>query len=97
MNITLFDELNISISDEDWNFLCIARFFSDDPPIEDIEAEFVTGTGITPNKPEKWMQASEAFREYVADLRSMNPYIYNPNGISGDANKIMEEHYGKQG
>ena len=95
MDITLFGELNISITEEDWKFLCIARFFSDNPTIEDIEAEFVSGTGITPNKKEKWELASELFHEYVADLRDMNPYIYNPEGIGGEANTIMGVHHGK--
>lgn len=69
--IVLFEKLDVNISDEDWFFLCKARFFSNNPPIEDIEAEFVSGTGITPNKRKLWVEASNRFHDYIADLRDI--------------------------
>ncbi len=46
------NKLPINVSNEDWQFLCSKVFYNDNPTIEDIEMEFVTGTGITPKKKE---------------------------------------------
>ncbi len=67
----LFDELIIKISEDDWDFLCKNRFFSDAPDEEMLQSEFVTGTGITRNKKHLWNQASERFSEYIKDLKEI--------------------------
>ncbi len=69
--IKLWDGLNLTISKKDWDFLCKYRFFSEKPPFDEIRAEFTTGTGITSRKPDLWSHASDAFAEYVEDLRSI--------------------------
>ena len=69
--IILFSNLTFEVSAEDWDFLCKYRFFSDNPSEEQIQAEFVSGTGITKNKIHLWRKASERFSEYVADLRDI--------------------------
>ncbi len=74
-----FDCITVNISDEDCKYLCEHRFFSEDPTDEDIRVEFVTGTGITPNKPELWNQADKMFADYVNDLRQVSVHT-----LSGD-------------
>ena len=66
-----FDALELHISNEDWTFLCECRLFSSNPAIEDIQSEFVTGTGITQNKKELWPRADELSAEYISDLREI--------------------------
>ena len=77
MKIRLFGKLDISISESDWTYLCNHRFFNDNPSIDEIEAEFVSGTGITSKKIDKWEKASEKFSEYINDLREIrtNPAL----------------------
>lgn len=80
--IRLYDALDVEISDDDWDFLCNVRFFTDTPTYDEIETEFLAGTFITENKKHLGDVASSKFAEYIADLRSMNPLIHNPgNGI----------------
>lgn len=62
---TLFNKIELKISKTDLDFLCEKRFFTDKPTLEDIQSEFVTGTGITPNKAHLWKDASKRFHEYV--------------------------------
>ncbi len=79
---TLFDKIELNISKTDLDFLCEKRFFTDKPTLEDIQSEFVIGTGITPNKAHlmslsrreetgKWKESSKRFHEYVDDLRAI--------------------------
>ncbi len=71
--IWLFDkQLTIDVSDDDWEFLCTHRFYSRNPGEEWIRIEFVTGTGITPNKRELWGDASDRFHDYIDDLRAIS-------------------------
>lgn len=68
--ITVFENrLSFDIPLDDWKFLCEKEFFTYNPDPEWVQAEFVTGTGITPSQPHLWNKASERFAEYVADLR----------------------------
>lgn len=70
--INLFNgQLIINISEEDWAFLCENRFFTDSPEIDSIEADFITGTGITSTAEEKWSNASDKFKDYIDDLRDI--------------------------
>lgn len=73
VNLPLDSEniLQVKVLDKDWDFLCQNRFFTDTPTQEMIFSEFVTGTGITPNKKNLWNEASERFAEYVNDLREI--------------------------
>ena len=71
MDITFWDDLTIHVSPDDWDYLCINRFFSDNPAYDEIQAEFVTGTGITPNKKHLWKEADMRFAEYIQDLREI--------------------------
>lgn len=74
--INLFDnQITLNISEEHWEYLCKYRFFSEQPAIEEIQAEFVTGTGITRNKPLLWEYANTRFSEYVEDLKEIKCYI----------------------
>ncbi len=36
----LYDKFTITISIKDWSFMCEKRWFSKEPNIEDVEAEF---------------------------------------------------------
>ena len=76
-SVTLFDNLMITISAEDWDFMCKNRFGTDTPSIEDWQMEFVSGTGITSNKKEKWAQANQDFAEYISDLRRIQSLNIN--------------------
>jgi len=69
--IRLFDGLQFYVSEDDWNFMCKNRFFSENPPMDEVQAEFVTGTGITKSKKDLWNQASSRFADYVDDLREI--------------------------
>ncbi len=75
--LTMFDKIVVNISDEDWDYLCKNRIFSDTPSDEDIRTEFVIGTGITPNTPELWDKADEAFAKYIEDLREIQKLDLN--------------------
>ena len=69
VTVTVFEDLNIHVSDEDWAYMCENRFFSSTPDPEHIRAEFVTGTGITSTRRELWPQADKMFSEYVQELK----------------------------
>ena len=70
--VRLFDnQMVLNISEEDWDFLCQNRLFSENPAIDEIQAEFVSGTGITKNKKHLWENANEKFLEYVKDLKEI--------------------------
>ena len=70
--IKIFDNrLNLKMSDDDWDFLCKYRLFNQNPDIETIENEFITGTGITPNKEYLWGISNISFSEYIEDLRKI--------------------------
>lgn len=75
--IILFHQMILTISDIDWDFLCKNRFFTDDPLKEEIQAEFVSGTGITQNKPHLWKEAEKRFAEYIEDLREIQQMNVN--------------------
>ena len=45
--------------------------FSENPAIDEIQAEFVSGTGITKNKKHLWENANEKFLEYIKDLKEI--------------------------
>lgn len=72
IRLIFFEELTVEVSEDDWDFLCKNRLFSNNPSQEDLRAEFVSGTGITPNKRHLWSQASERFAEYIQDLREIS-------------------------
>lgn len=67
----------LEISEEDWIFLCQNCLFSENPTIEDIQTEFVVGTGITQNKPLLWKEADKMFSEYIQDLREIQQLDIN--------------------
>ena len=69
--LTIFKKLTISISDEDWDFLCKYRFFTETPSDELVQSEFVSGTGITEKKAYTWSFANEKFIEYINDLKEI--------------------------
>lgn len=73
----LFSGLILNISDEDWKYMCNNRFFTREPTREMIQAEFVSGTGITGKKKDLWDKASDAFAEYVMDLRQVQDLDIN--------------------
>jgi len=75
--ITLFNNLDIKVSIDDWEFMCKNRFFTDTPSEEHIQAEFVSGTGITKNKVHLWGKASKRFAEYISDLREIQELDIN--------------------
>lgn len=77
MELLLFQVLHVTVAKDDWDYLCKRRFFTDAPSTEQIEAEFVTGTGITPNKKHLWDNASELFAEYIQDLREIQQLDIN--------------------
>ena len=81
--IKIFDnQLVFEISYKDWCYLCNNIFYTFEPNQDDIEAEFVTGTGITPKKKESWGGASTKFTEYINNLRTIK---------SLDINKMCRE------
>ena len=71
MDITFWNVLTVHISPNDWDFLCKNRFLSDNPSLDEIQAEFVSGTGISPNKKHLWNEADARFTEYVQELREI--------------------------
>ncbi len=71
MNITLWSGLTIHISPNDWDFLFKNRFLSDNPSPDEVLSEFVSGTGISPNKKHLWNEADVRFAEYVQELREI--------------------------
>ena len=92
IKIRLFEKLDIFISESDWDFLCNHRFFTDTPSIDEIDAEFVSGTVITSKKISELQaskmvdtegkNASEKFSEYIHDLRKIN--TFDINGMARD-------------
>ena len=70
--IILFNSLKINISETDWQYLCNYRFFTTTPSDETVQAEFVSGTGITSRKKHLWKEADKRFAEYIEDLREIN-------------------------
>ena len=77
MDITLWNDLTIHVSPNDWNYLCKNRFPSDNPSLDEIQTEFVSGTGITPNKKHLWNEADTRFAEYVQELREIQEMDIN--------------------
>lgn len=75
--VILFGQLTLDVPDKDWDFLCKYRFFTQNPSVEDVQTEFVTGTGITKNKPHMWNEAGKRFSEYVDDLRDIQKMDLN--------------------
>lgn len=71
--------IELSISNEDWDYLCQNRWFTNEPEFEDIRAEFVSGTGITPNKKHLWEKATILFHEYVVDLMEVQKMDFQNN------------------
>lgn len=69
-----YDNITLNINDEDWEFLCKNRLFTDSPAYEDIRAEFVSGTGITPNKSHLWEKSDELFHKYIEELREIQKF-----------------------
>ena len=102
---TLFNDLTVTIPINDWQFLCKNRWHTDDPDIEDVITEFVTGTGITPNKPQRYSEAGKTFHEYVDELRDIMKdmenkkqiHLSNPRyGVTGFYyidKTVYEKHY----
>lgn len=90
--IILFEKLNVEVSDENWNFLCQNRFFTDNPSYENIECEFISGTGITEKKKELWPLASLRFTEYVEDLKEIQQLDINAMAreVLTDEDKYIE-------
>jgi hypothetical protein len=89
--VKIFDnQMVLQISEEDWSFLCQYRLFSDDPPIDEIQAEFVSGTGITKNKQHLWKKANERFSEYIQDLREI--LELDTNKMTMDTLTYEEKH-----
>ena len=76
-NFTIFNCIKLSISNEDWEYLCKNRWFTNNPELSDIKAEFVSGTGITPNKPHLWDKATILFHEYVSELKEIQKIDIN--------------------
>ena len=72
VTIRLFGALDVTVTESDWDYLCSRRFFSDNPPADEVEAEFISGTGITPKKTSEWKDASERFGRYISDLREIS-------------------------
>ena len=87
--VVLFEQLTLNVPDEDWEFMCKYRFFTQNPSQEDIQAEFVTGTGITKNKPHMWNEAGKRFSEYVDNLRDIQKMDLNgmAREVLGDEEK----------
>ena len=57
--------------------MCKNRFGTDDPPYEEIQAEFVSGTGITEKKRELWNEADKRFSDYISDLKDISTMDLN--------------------
>ncbi len=88
--ITVFDgRLSFDITLDDWEYLCKKRFYTYNPDPESIEAEFVTGTGITSSKLNLWVEAADRFSEYVADLREIKSLDINKM-----CRELLEQHSG---
>ena len=70
--IQLFDkQLTVNSSEDDWIFLCNNRFFTDRPEPELVQAEFITGTGITATRTALWKDADRLFHDYIDDLKEI--------------------------
>lgn len=77
MDAVFYGKIKVQISEEDYAYLCKNRFNGEKPSQEELCSEFVTGTGITPNKPHLWSQASQKFAEYINDLREIQTLDIN--------------------
>lgn len=78
-------QIQFQISDEDEKWLCENVFFSSNITEDLWRMEFVSGTGITLNKPSLWGNATKAFAEYVQDLREIKDA-----DINGMARNLIE-------
>ncbi len=68
--VCLFDnKLTLHVNIDDWDFLCENVFLTENPEQDEIEVEFITGTGITSKKIALWPCASRRFAQYISDLR----------------------------
>ena len=67
------NKLIISIEAKLWDYLCNFRFFSTNPSDEELETEFIIGTGITESSIQLWDEASSKFSSYINELMQ----IYN--------------------
>lgn len=93
MDITFWNELTVHISPDDWDFLCKNRFLSDNPSLDEVQAEFVSGTGISPNKKHLWNEADARFAEYVQELREIRGnFNKNNNEIIINAPEMSENN-----
>ena len=72
-----YNTIDVKISDEDWDFLCKNRWFTENPDYEDVRLEFSTGTQITIQDKELWDKASEEFHEYICDLMEIQKIDIN--------------------
>ncbi len=77
MTIILFDELKLNISEENWQFLLQHRFSSKIPTNDELQAEFVSGTGITKKRKDLWPKAEIRFNEYIDDLKDIQSLDVN--------------------
>lgn len=68
--MTLFRELTVRVSEENWEYLCTNRFFSDTPSEADIQAEFTLGTGIAESNRHLFSECEAAllFANYIRGL-----------------------------
>lgn len=74
---TFYNCIELNISNEDWIYLCKNRWHTDSPQMDDVRAEFISGTGITPNTPDMWQKADEAFHDYINELRELQKIDIN--------------------
>lgn len=72
-----FQGLTVTVTRNDWQYLCDHRWFTNTPTADDIQTEFITGTGITPNQPELFSSATEEFHQYVDELRMISKLDIN--------------------
>lgn len=77
MTVNLFNNITLFISEDDWLFMCNNRFFTNNPTIEDVQREFIIGTGITPNKKHLWAEANKRFNEYISELKDIQKLDIN--------------------
>ncbi len=77
MELILFDELIITIPKSYWDYMVTYRFGGDNPSYEEIQAEFVSGTGITASKRALWNEANRRFLEYIEDLMNISKMDVN--------------------
>ncbi len=88
-------ELSVLVEKADWDYLCKYRFFTNKPSEEQIECEFVTGTGITPNKKELLVSdiATKYFADYIKELKEVQSLDINTMArelLRDEAHKRLE-------